>query len=100
MTYALSRVFILVIWLIKWAVIKTRLIFPALFVVTVFVFFKEWYIENAFIAYALFATIIIGVVISWVVTLINRIKTNMRLNKQITDYAYRIAGEPMTVTKH
>ena len=99
MTYALSRVFILMIWLIKWVIIKTRLIFPAIFVVVVLGFFRDWYSTNELLTYVLFAAIIAGVAVSWIITLINIIKTNKRWHKRDKAYAYRIAGEPLIATK-
>lgn len=99
MAYVLSRVFILMIWIVKWVVIKTRLIFPALFVVVILGFFGEWYSANERLAYVLFAVAVTGVAVSWIVTLTGKIKANKHWRKRDVAYAYRIAGEPMITTK-
>lgn len=99
MAYVLSRVFILMVWIVKWVAIKTRLILPALFVVVILGFFGDWYKANEHLAYALFAVVVAGVVVSWIVTLAGKIKANKRWHKRDVAYAYRIAGEPMTATK-
>ena len=99
MAYVLSRVFILMAWIVKWTLIKTRLIIPALFVAVVLGFFGDWYNAHEHLAYALFAVIVTGVAVSWIITLVGKIKANKRWHKRDVAYAYRIAGEPMIATK-
>ena len=58
MAYILSRVIIFIVWTLKWALIKTRLIFPAMFVAIILGFFGDWYSANEILAHALFAVVI------------------------------------------
>ncbi len=99
MVYILSRVIILTVWILKWALIKTRLIFPVMFAALVLGFFSDWYSANETLAHALFTVIVAGVAVSWIVTLVNKVKSNRRWHKRDVAYAYRIAGEPLTATK-
>ncbi len=99
MAYILSRVIIFIIWTLKWSLIKTRLIFPIMFVAIILGFFGDWYSANEILVHALFAAVIIGVVASWIVTLVNTVKANRRWSKRDVAYAYRIAGEPLIATK-
>ena len=99
MAYILSRVVIFMVWILKWALIKTRLIFPAIFATIILGFFGDWYSANETLVYALFAVVTTGVSISWIVTLVNTVKANRRWHKRDVAYAYRIAGEPLTATK-
>lgn len=99
MVFILSRVIILFVWIIKWVVIKTRLIFPTLFVVVILCFFRDWYTANELLTYVLFAVVIIGVTVSWVVTLTNKIRADKRWHKRDIAYAYRMTGEPMIAIK-
>lgn len=95
MVYVLSRVIIFVVWIINWVVIKTRLIIPALFILIVRSFFQEWYCMNVALVYTIFSLVVLVVLISWIVTLINTIKSKKRWHKRDIAYAYRIAGEPI-----
>ena len=99
MAYLLSRVVILIVWIIKWTLIKTRLIIPALFVIIILGFFGDWYNMNETLVHALFAVVIAGVTVSWSITLINWVKSNRRWQKRDVNYAYRIAGEPLIAAK-
>ncbi len=99
MAYILSRVIIFIVWILKWALIKTRLIFPAIFATIILGFFDYWYSANETLAHALFAVIVAGVAVSWIVTLINTVKASRRWHKRDVAYAYRIAGEPLAATK-
>ena len=99
MAYLLSRVVIFIVWLIKWTLIKTRLIIPALFVTTILGFFDDWYNMNETLVHTLFAVVIAVVMVSWIITLINWVKSNRRWRKRDVNYAYRIAGESLIATK-
>ena len=99
MVYILSRVIIFIVWTLKWALIKTRLIFPAIFAAIILGFFGNWYSANETLVHVIFAGIIAGVIVSWIVTLVNTVKSNRRWYKRDLSYAYRIAGEPLTATK-
>lgn len=99
MAYILSRVIIFIVWTLKWALIKTRLIIPAVFVAVILGIFGDWYYANEILAHALFAVVIIGVAVSWIITLVNTVKANRRWSKRDVAYAYRIAGEPLIATK-
>ena len=57
------------------------------------------YNANETLIHALFAVIIAGIAVSWIVTLVNKVKSNTRWYKRDVAYAYRIAGEPLTATK-
>ena len=99
MVYILSKVVIFIVWVLKWALIKTRLIFPAIFATIILGFFGNWYSANETLIHAFFAGIIAGVIVSWIVTLVNKVKSNRRWHKRDVAYAYRIAGEPLIATK-
>ena len=99
MAYLLSRLIIFTIWIIKWVIIKSRLFIPALFVVIVLIFFRDWYKNNEMIGNVIFIVLTTGVIISWIFTLINKIKYLKRQNKRDVAYAYKIAGEPIIATK-
>ena len=99
MVYILSRVVIFMVWVLKWVLIKTRLIFPAMFTTLILGFFGNWYSANETLAHALFAVMIAGIAVSWIVTLVNTVKSNRRWHKRNLSYAYHIAGEPLTVAK-
>ena len=99
MAYLLSRVIIFIVWTVKWAVIKTRLIFPALFATVILGFFGDWYNANETLVHAMFGALIVGVAVSWIISLVNKVKANKRWHKRDAAYAYRIAGEPLMATK-
>ena len=99
MVYILSRVIILIVWMLKWALIKTRLIFPAIFATIILGFFGVWYSANETLAHALFAVIVAGVAVSWIVTMVNTVKSNRRWHKRDVAYAYHIGGEPFIAKK-
>jgi len=99
MAYILSKIIILIVWLINWMLIKTRLIIPALFAAIVLIFFKDWLHSNEGVAITIFSLMISGVIVSWIFTLVNTIKANRRWRKRDIAYAYWIAGEPMVAVK-
>ena len=99
MSYLLSRVIIFIVWLLKWALIKIRLIFPAIFATIILGFFGDWYIANETLVHALFGALIVGVAVSWIISLVKKVKANKRWHKRDAVYAYRIAGEPLMATK-
>jgi hypothetical protein len=70
-----------------------------MFVAIILGFFGDWYSANEILAHALFAVVIIGVAVSWIITLVNTVKANRRWSKRDVAYAYRMAGEPLIATK-
>lgn len=99
MAYLLSRLIIFTIWITKWVLIRSRSFIPALFVVIILIFFKDWYINNEMFGNVIFIVLTAGVIISWIFTLINKLKYLKRQRKRDVAYAYRIAGEPIIATK-
>jgi len=99
MAYLISRLIIFVIWIIKWVVIKSRLFIPALFVAIVLIFFGDWYSTNEMIANGILAALVAIVAISWIITLINKLRYLKRQHKRDVEHAYKVAGEPIIATK-
>ncbi len=99
MAYLLSRLIIFFIWIIKWAVIKSRLFIPALFIAVVLIFFGDWYSTNEMVANGILMALVAIVAVSWIITLINKLKYLKRQHRRDVAYAYKIAGEPIIATK-
>lgn len=99
MAYLLSRLIILFVSIIKWVVIKSRLFIPALFVAIVLIFFGDWFSTNEMVANVILIVLVAGVLVSWIITFINKLKYLKRQHKRDVVYAYRIAGEPIIATK-
>lgn len=99
MAYLISRLIIFLVWIIKWLVIKSRLFIPALFVVVVLMFFRDWYSSNEMIANGVLIALVAGVMVSWIVTIVNMLKFRKRQHRRDVAYAYKIAGEPIIATK-
>ena len=99
MAYLLSRLIIFIIWTIKWVVIKSRLLIPALFVAVVLIFFQDWYNTNEVVANGILAALVAIVAVSWIITIINKLKYLKRQHKRDVAYAYKVAGEPIIATK-
>lgn len=99
MAYLLSRLIIFVVWIIKWAVIKSKLVIPTLVISVVLIFFGEWYSANEMIANVILIVLVAIVVVSWIIVLINKFKYLKRQHRRDVEYAYKIAGEPIIATK-
>jgi len=98
MAYLLSRLIIFVVWIIKWVVIKSRLFIPALFVAVVLIFFGDWYSMNEMVANWILVALVAVVAVSWIITLINKLKYLKRQHRRDVEYAYKVAGEPIIAT--
>jgi len=99
MAYLLSRLIIFIVWIIKWVVIKSRLLIPVSFVAVVLIFFGDWYSANEMVANGILAALVAIVAVSWIITLINKLKYLKRQHKSDVAYAYKVAGEPIIATK-
>ncbi len=99
MAYLLSRLIILVVWIIKWIIIKARLFVPALFIVVVLIFFRNWYDTNKVFANGILIALTAIVAVSWIFALINKFKYLQRQHRRDVAYAYKVAGEPIKATK-
>ena len=85
--------------IIKWTLIKTRLYAVAIPMAAVLIFFSDWYEANTFLADCIGITLIAGVVISWIFTLIKYIKGRKKNKELIVDWAYERYGKPVVYKK-
>jgi len=85
--------------LIKWTLIKTRLYIVAIPITVILILFREWYDANTQLADIIGIALIIGVVVSWIFTLVYYIKVKRNNKELITDWAYERYGEPVVYKK-
>ncbi len=85
--------------LVKWSLIKTRLIIAALPVAAVLIFFKDWYGVNTLLADSIGFALIAGVAASWIVTLVRYIKARKHNKELVLDWAYERYGQPIVLTR-
>ena len=99
MVHIIAYLIIGVINIIKWTLVKTRLFIASIPVAVVLIFFMNWYKMNTLLADTIGILLIIGVVVSWIVTLTRYIKGKQRNKELVLDWAYERYGEPITLTK-
>jgi len=85
--------------IIKWTLIKTRLYAVAIPMAAVLIFFTDWYEANAILADSIGITLIAGVAISWIFTLVKYIKGRRKSKELVLDWAYERYGEPVIYQK-
>ena len=85
--------------LIKWTLIKTRLYIVAIPITVILILFREWYDANTQLADIIGIALIIGVVVSWIFTLVYYIKVKRNNKELITDWEYERYGEPVVYKK-
>lgn len=99
MAHLIAFLIIGAVKLVKWTLIKTRLIVAALPVATILIFFKDWYEANTLLADVTGFTLIALVAASWVVTLARYIKARKHNKGLILDWAYERYGQPIVLTR-
>lgn len=99
MAHIIALLIITAAKIIKWTLIKTRLIIAALPVAVVLIFFKNWYEANALLADSIGFALIVGVAVSWVVTLMRYIKARKHNRELVLDWAYKRYGQPIVLTR-
>ena len=72
---------------------------PSLFIAIVLLFFGDWYAANEVLANSLLIVLTTIVAVSWIFTLINKLKYLKRQHRRDVEYAYKVAGEPIIATK-
>lgn len=99
MAHLIAFLIIGAVKLVKWTLIKTRLIVAALPVSTILIFFKDWYEANTLLADVIGFALIAFVAASWVVTLVRYIKTRKHNKEMVLDWAYERYGQPIVLTR-
>lgn len=99
MAHLIAFLIIGAIKLVKWTLIKTRLIIAALPIAAVLIFFKDWYEANTFLADVIGFALIVVVAASWVVTLVRYIKAKKHNKELVLDWAYERYGQPIVLTR-
>ena len=100
MSYLLAHLIIGIIYVIKWAVFKSRLWIVALPTAVILIFFHDWYEANILLADIIGIVIFLGILTSWIVTLIKKIKDNKRERAYLLKKAYEKYGEPVVIKKN
>ena len=99
MTHLIAFLIIGAVKLVKWTLIKTRLIIAVLPITAVLIFFKDWYKANTLLADSIGFVLIAGVAASWIVTMVRYIKAR-KYNKELAlDWAYERYGQPIVLTR-
>ncbi len=99
MAHLIAFIIIGAIKLVKWTLIKTRLIIAALPIAAVLIFFKDWYQANTLLADGIGFALIAGVAVSWIVTLARFIKARKHNRELILDWAYERYGQPIVLNR-
>ncbi len=100
MAHFIAFIIIGAIKLVKWTLIKTRLIVAALPAAAVLIFLKDWYEANTLLADGIGIALITGVAASWIVTLVKYIKARKHNKKLVLDWAYERYGQPIVLTRN
>lgn len=99
MAHIIAFVIIAAIKIIKWTLIKTRLYITAIPMAAVLIFFKDWYEANTLLVDAIGIALIVGVAVSWIISLVRYIKGRKRNKEMVLDWAYERYGEPIVLTR-
>ena len=99
MAHLIAFLIIGAIKVVKWALIKTRLMVVALPAAVVLIFFKDWYETNTMLADGIGFALIAGVAASWILTLVRRSKARKHNKELIMDWAYERYGQPIVLTR-
>lgn len=99
MAHLIAFIIIGAIKLVKWTLIKTRLIIAALPVAAVLIFFKDWYEANTLLADSISLALMVGVAASWIVTLVRHTKARKHNKELVLDWAYERCGQPIVLTR-
>ena len=99
MAHLIALIIIGAIKLVKWTLIKTRLIIAALPVAGVLIFFKDWYKANIQLADGIGIALIALVAASWIITLVRYIKATKHNKDLVLDWAYERYGQSIVLTR-
>jgi hypothetical protein len=99
MSHLIAFLIIGAIKMVKWTLIKTRLIIAVLPIAALLIFFKDWCETNTLLADAIGFALIALVAASWVVTLVRYIKTRKHNKELVLDWAYERYGQPIVLTR-
>lgn len=99
MAHLIAFIIIGAVKLVKWSLIKTRLIIAVLPVAVVLIFFKDWYEANTQLADSIGIALIVGVAASWIFTLVRYIKARKHNKELVLDWAYERYGQPIVLTR-
>jgi len=99
MAHLIAFIIIGAVKMVKWTLIKTRLIIVALPAAVVLIFFKDWYEAHIPLADGIGFALIAFVVASWVVTLVRYIKARKHNKELVLDWAYERYGQPIVLTR-
>ena len=99
MAHLIAFLIIGAVKLVKWSLIKTRLIIAALPVAAVLIFFKDWYEANTLLADGIGFVLVVSVAASWIVTLVLYIKAKKHNKELVLDWAYERYGQPIILTR-
>ena len=99
MAHLIALIIIGAIKLVKWTLIKTRLIIAALPVAGVLIFFKDWYKANIQLADGIGIALIALVAASWIITLVRYIKAKKHNKDLVLDWAYERYGQSIVLTR-
>ena len=88
MTHIIAFLIILAIKIIKWVIVKTRLYIVVLPVMIVLIFFGEWYDAHTILSDSIGIVLVVGVIISWIITLIKYIKVRKHNNELMLKWIY------------
>lgn len=99
MAHLIAFIIIGAVKMVKWTLFKTRLIIAALPIAAVLIFFKDWYEANTLLADSIGFALIVGVVASWVFTLVRYIKARKHNKELVLDWAYERYGQLIVLTR-
>jgi len=99
MTHLIAFLIIGAVKLVKWSLIKTRLIIAVFPIAFVLIFFKDWYEANTLLVDGIGFALIVGVAASWIVTLSRYIKGRKHNKELVLDWAYERYGQPIVLTR-
>lgn len=99
MAYIIAFIIITTSKIVKWILLKSRLIIAVLPLAIVLLFFQDWYETNKMFADGIGIILIAGVAISWILTLIKHIRNRKRNKSLVLDWAYERYGEPIVLTR-
>jgi hypothetical protein len=99
MAHIIAFLIIGAVKVVKWTLVKTRLLIVAIPAAVVLIMFKEWYEANALLTDGIGFALIVGVGASWIVTLVRYIKARKHNRELVLDWAYERYGQPIVLTR-
>lgn len=99
MSYLIGYLIIGIYHIIKWTVFKSRLWIVSIPAAITLIFSYEWYEANTRLADIIGIVLLAGVLASWIVTLIKKIKDNKLERAYLVKRVYEKYGEPVVLKK-